>query len=206
MEITELFKTVRVKFKDLVPNEINPRKIKEAKKHQLWERLNKYGMISIPTQDYDGKLLGGHRRCELYVMYGFGEQETDVRRAKRKLTPEEVREIMLIDNTNAGEFDQQMLHAEFAEFVDLGDFGLSVDEIISELKDLEDKAEAEEPEMPIVPKFSEKYEAFIIICRNEIDANHIAEKLGVDKAQSYKSESIGQSHVVDAEKVIGLWK
>lgn len=35
--MTELFVTEKVKISELIPNEINPRKIKEAEKRKLWE-------------------------------------------------------------------------------------------------------------------------------------------------------------------------
>ncbi len=100
--MNELFKTEKVKISELIPNEINPRKIKEIEKRKLWERLQKYGMIGIPVRDADGSLLSGHQRCSVYVSYGFGDKEIDVRTAIRKLTAEEIREVMLIENTNAG--------------------------------------------------------------------------------------------------------
>lgn len=206
MEITELFETVKVKFKDLVPNAINPRKIKQAKKQQLWERLNKYGMISIPTMDHDGTLLGGHQRCEIYVQYGFGEHETDVRKAKRKLTEEEVREIMLIDNTNAGEFELQKLHSEFADYVELEEFGLDFDEITAGLHEAAEKLAGDEPEMPIVPKYSEKYSAVVIVIENSIDENFIRENLGLTKAKDYKTDNVGETYVLTAQNFIEKWQ
>jgi hypothetical protein len=203
MEMKELFVTNRVTVRDLVPNRINPRKIKSEEKKKLWERLNRFGMIGIPVRDADGTLLSGHQRCELMMSYGFGEYVIDVRTATRKLTDQEIKEVMLIENSHAGEFDFEMLRNEFSG-VDVADFGLTIEELTADIMHPDEKEE--EPELPIVPKFSERYEAFVIICSNEIDANHIAEKLGVDRAKSYKSDAIGQSHVVQALNVIERWK
>jgi hypothetical protein len=95
MEMKELFVTNRVTVRDLVPNRINPRKIKSEEKKKLWERLNRFGMIGIPVRDADGTLLSGHQRCELMMSYGFGEYVIDVRTATRKLTDQEIKEVML---------------------------------------------------------------------------------------------------------------
>ncbi|MDP1814418.1 MAG: hypothetical protein Q8K92_08215 [Leadbetterella sp.] len=202
--MNELFKTVRVCVRELVPSSKNPRKIKAEEKRKLWQRLEKFGMISIPVRDYDGTLLGGKQRCELMMEYGLGDTEIDVRSATRKLTEEELREVMLIENSHAGEWDLEMLKKEFDEYLDLGEFGLMLEESLAEVEKM--NADQDEPELPIVAKFSEKYAAFVIVCRNEIDENHIAEKLGVEVSQCYKSKAVGMTHVVDAKKVIERWK
>jgi hypothetical protein len=202
--MNELFKTVRVCVRELVPSSKNPRKIKAEEKRKLWQRLEKFGMISIPVRDYDGTLLGGKQRCELMMEYGLGDTEIDVRSASRKLTEEELREIMIIENSHAGEWDLEMLKKEFDEYLDLGEFGLMLEESLAEVEKM--NADQDEPELPIVAKFSEKYTAFVIVCRNEIDQNHIAEKLGVEVSQCYKSKAVGMTHVVDAKKVIERWK
>lgn len=187
---------------DLVPRVDNPRKIKAEEKKKLWERIQKFGMISIPVQAFDGQLLGGKQRCELLMQHGFGDTFIDVRKATRELTEAELKEIMVIENSHAGEWDIEVLRKEFDDFIDLDDFGLMLDEVTEELKEA---VEQDEPEMPIVAKFSEKYTAFVIVCTNEIDENHVAEKLGIERNQCYKSNKVGISHVVAAKKLIEQW-
>jgi hypothetical protein len=201
--MNELFRTETVCVRELVPSSKNPRKIKAEEKRKLWQRLEKFGMISIPIRDHDGTLLGGKQRCELMMEFGLGDSMIDVRSATRKLTEEELREVMIIENSHAGEWDLEILKKEFDEFLDLGEFGLMLEESLAEVEKM--TADQDEPEMPIVAKFSEKYTAFVIVCRNEIDQNHIAEKLGVEVSQCYKSKAVGMTHVVDAKKVMEQW-
>lgn len=201
--IKELFITEKVKVADLVPRTDNPRKIKAEEKKKLWERIQKYGMISIPVRDADGHLLGGKQRCDLLMSYGMGDVLIDVRTAVRKLSEEELKEVMIIENSHAGEWDLQKLQEEFDSFLDLDEFGIFIEEINEQLSEV---IEEQKPEMPIVAKFSEKYSAFVIVCTNEIDENHIAEKLGIDREQCYKSKSVGFTHVVNAKKIIERWK
>lgn len=203
--INELFQTNRVRVSELVPHVKNPRKIKAEQKRKLWERLQKYGMIGIPIRDADGTLLSGHQRCEILVQNGLGDYELDVRTATRKLTEEELREVMIIENSHAGEFDLEMLKAEFDRYVDLGDFGFDFSELDKQLAEATQET-AQEPELPIVAVMSEKYTSFVIVCPNEIDANHIAEKLGIERGKCYKSSKVGMMHVVDSQKVIERWK
>lgn len=202
--MNELFKTEKVKISDLIPNEINPRKIKEIEKRKLWERLQKFGMIGIPVRDADGSLLSGHQRCQVYLAYGFGDKEIDVRTAVRKLTDDEIREIMIIENTHAGEFDLEKLHAEFDEYINLDDYGISFDEITKEIS--EEHAKTEEPQYPIVPKYSEKYSAVVIVIENSIDENFVREVLGLQVAKDYKTENVGDTYVLNAKKFIEKWQ
>ncbi|MFN8347444.1 MAG: hypothetical protein U0X91_20745 [Spirosomataceae bacterium] len=203
--INELFRTERVRVADLVPHVKNPRKIKAESKKSLWERLQKYGMIGIPVRDFDGTLLSGHQRCELIVQNGLGEHEMDVRTAVRKLTEAELKEVMMIENSHAGEFDLDLLKSEFQEFVNLDDFGIDLSELDKQLSAMTDES-SPEAELPIVAKMSERYTSFVIVCRNEIDENHIAEKLGIERGQCYKSSKVGMMHVMPATKLIETWK
>lgn len=200
--INELFKTERARICDLVPHVKNPRKIKSTEKQKLWERLQKFGMIGIPVRDADSTLLSGNQRCEMLASNGLGDYEIDVRTAVRKLTDQELREVMMIENSHAGEFDMEMLKAEFDEYVDLDSFGLSLDELSSDLAGATADVAGEQPELPIVAKFSEKYDAIVIVCRNEIDLNHLSEKLGLDASQCYKSSKVGTTHVLEGKAVI----
>ena len=200
--INELFRTERVRIGDLVPHVKNPRKIKAAEKQKLWERIQKYGMIGIPVRDADNTLLSGNQRCEILAGQGLGDYVIDVRSAVRKLTEAELREVMMIENSHAGEFDLQLLKDEFSEMVDLESFGLNLDELGKEASELTGELMEEAPELAIVAKFSEKYDSIVIICRNEIDMNHLAEKLGLDREQCYKSSKVGTTHVLDAKAVI----
>ncbi|TDB69100.1 ParB N-terminal domain-containing protein [Arundinibacter roseus] len=202
--INELFKTERVAISSLVPHVKNPRKIKASEKQKLWERIQKYGMIGIPVRDADNTLLSGNQRCEILASQGLGDYMIDVRSAVRKLTEEELREVMMIENSHAGEFDMEILKAEFEQYVDLDSFGLSLEELAQELTEAGSELAQPEAELPIVAKFSEKYDSIVIICKNEIDMNHLSEKLGLDRTQCYKSSKVGTTHVLDAKQVIEI--
>jgi hypothetical protein len=199
-----LFETCQMKWKDLVPNGINPRKVKQAELKKLWERIRKFGLVGIPSVDFEGKLLGGEQRALVHVLYGQGERLTDVRRAVRPLTEDERREIIIIENHHAGENDLDKLLAEFAEFVDLDEFGID----IAAADELAEKAleKTTEPEMPIVPKYSEKYSAVIIVIENSIDENFVLESLGLGVQKDYKNENFGQSYVMTAKQFADRWK
>ena len=202
--INELFKTERVRIGDLVPHAKNPRKIKAVEKQKLWERLTQYGMIGIPVRDADGTLLSGNRRCELFADNGLADYEVDVRTAVRKLTDEELRQVMIIENSHAGEWDLQLLKDEFSHFLDLDDFGISLAELDRDLEE-QTRRLTDGPELPIVPKMSEQYRAFVIVATNEIDANNVAERLGLGDGKCYKSSKAGIARVITAHQFNERW-
>lgn len=206
MKVEGLFFTESVKVIDLVPHTKNPRKIKQLEKNKLWDRIQKYGLIGIPVRDADGTLLSSHQRCQVLRDYGFEEMVIDVRTAIRKLTEAELKEIMVIENSHAGEFDLQMLHDEFEAFVNLDDFNIDIDELTKDLDTGLRQAQPVEPEMPIVPKYSEKYSAVVIVIENSIDENFVRESLGLAKAKDYKTSNVGETYVLTAKQFTEAWQ
>lgn len=193
-----------LKWKELIPYEFNARKIKAENKRNLIESIDEFGMAVAPTVDFDNILIGGHQRWQIMIEAGRGDESVMVSKPNRKLTEAEFKKLNLLLNSSKyqGEYDLEMLNEFFNEF-NMTDFGVDLPDFSETLKDLEGP---DAPEMPIVPKYSEKYSSFVIICRNEIDENHIAEKLGIEVGKCYKSSNIGPQHVIESTKLIESWK
>ena len=119
------WETIKVKVKDLVQLDINPRKISEEKKQKLSESLDKFNLVEIPAVNTDMKIIGGNQRVTALLIAGRGEEEIDVRYPNRKLTAKEIKEYAIISNTHAGEFDFDVLNVEFAD-IDLHDIGFEI--------------------------------------------------------------------------------
>ena len=198
------FENSRRRVCELIPYEKNPRKITAAKKQQLTDLVEKYGLISVPILDADGTLVSGHQRLKTLIVLGRGDEQIDVRVATRKMTDAEFKEVMVIENAKFGEWDAMLLKEEFADLLADFDFGIDFTAMDAEVQQAAGVTAT--AEMPIVPKYSEKYDAFVIVSKNEIDTNHIREVLGLEQAQSYKGERIGQSFVLEASTFIGAWK
>lgn len=188
---------------DLLPYEYNPRKMTAQQSRKLRESLEKFGLVEIPVINLDGVLLAGHQRCKAMVALGHGDELVDVRVPNRQLTEDEFKEYNIASNAIKGDWVDELLKEHF-DSVDLADFGIS----LAEMEDLHEQVASKEipAEMPIVAKFSEKYSAFIIVCTNAIDENHIAEQLKVETSQSYKSERVGRTNVITAKQFIDAWK
>jgi len=119
------WQTKKVKVKDLVQLDINPRKISEQKKQKLIESLEKFDLVEIPAINTDMQIIGGNQRVTALMLVGRGDEEIDVRYPNRKLTPKEVKEYAIISNTHAGEFDFDILQLEFAD-INMGEIGFDI--------------------------------------------------------------------------------
>jgi ParB-like nuclease domain len=205
--MNELFETQKRRVSDLVPSDRNPRKMTANEQRKLQERIGKYGFISIPAITHDNQILSGTQRIKDLMRNGYGDLLIDVRVATRPLTQEEHQEILVIENTHAGEWDMDILASDFASIIALDDFNIGFDDYLKQSeKELHEHIAEPEPEMPIVAKLSEKYTAFVVIVRNEIDETHIAEKLGIERGRCYKSSKVGAMHVIEGSKLIATWK
>lgn len=109
------WETKKVKVKDLIQLDINPRKISEYKKQKLVESLEKFNLVEIPAVNTDLQIIGGNQRVTALLLVGRGEEEIDVRFPNRKLTKKEVKEYAIISNTHAGEWDFEIMEVEFAD-------------------------------------------------------------------------------------------
>ena len=120
------WETKKVKVKDLIELDINPRKISDAKKQKLIESLEKFDLAEIPAVNTDMQIIRGNQRVSALMMVGRGEEEIDVRVPNRKLTKKEVKEYAIISNTHAGEFDFEILDLEFAD-IEIGELGFEIE-------------------------------------------------------------------------------
>lgn len=96
---------------DLKPYERNPRKFTPEAYERLKSKISRFGYHGriIATQDL--KIIGGHLR--LRVLRELGIDPVAVLIAPRALTDEEYRELLITDNLQDGEWDTDILEADF---------------------------------------------------------------------------------------------
>lgn len=199
------WETQKRQVKDLVPLENNPfGKIDSIKLNRLKEKIESLGIFEIPTIDVNNDLLTFNKRYHILMSVGRSEEEIDVRVPDRPLTELERKQIIINSNVHEGEWDRKILEDVFAD-IDIESLGIDTSdwELPAELQEEEKKPE---PTYPIVQEFSEKHDAFIIVSDNEIDSNFIKEVLQLEQVKDYKSSSVGQSHVINANEFLKLWK
>lgn len=206
--------TEKRKVKDLVPYAYNPRTLSLEKKEKLKASLEKFDLAEIPAVNTDNTIIAGHQRVVVLMEIGKGDQLIDVRVPNRALTESEFKEYNLRSNISIGEWDTDMILQEF-ETLDLEDLGLNLSEDLSEI--LEEEAQLNQfeenfknipntPEYPLVTKYNEKYSAILILAENTTDLTYLQTVLALDREASYKSDRIGQTHVLTAKKFQELWE
>ncbi len=198
MEPTIIWRPATRRLDQLTPLENNPfGKITQEKRRRLEAKLRELGVFEAATLDTADVLLTFNKRHNLLLgMYG-PNYEVNVLVPDRELPADVRKKIILASNISEGEWIEDLLRGEYADVLD--DVGLLLAAMDEQVADAGAAGKQAAPEYPIVAEFSEKYDAFIIVCRNEIDANNVRELLGVDKRQSYKSQEVGQTHVIDAK-------
>lgn len=200
--------TEQIRWVDMVSFDKNARKIKVENRKNLAESLKEFDVVDIPTLDVDNVIIGGHQRCMTMIHAGRGEELTDVRKPNRKLTEAEFKKLNLILNSDKyrGEFDLMMLRDNFSEF-DLGqELGIDLAELDKDVAETNEVGKVEaDPELPIVPKYSEKYSAVVIVIDNSIDENFVRSVLGLGVEQDYKTSNKGESYVTTAKSFIEKW-
>ncbi len=141
------WRTERYRVNDLVPQEVNPRKITDKQMSDLTRSLKKFNLVEIPAIDLDGKILAGHMRIQSMKLLGRGEEMIDVRIPNRKLTEKESKEYLIASNKLGGDWDFDLLKSfdlntlEFAGFtpIELGELWDKEKEVVDDEFDAEEE-------------------------------------------------------------------
>ena len=104
-----IWTTVQRRVHDLVPQDINPRRITDKQLSDLKQSLEKFNLVEIPAIDIDGTILAGHQRIKVLKLLGRGEETIDVRIPNRKLTDEEAKQYLIGSNALGGDWDFDLL-------------------------------------------------------------------------------------------------
>ncbi len=187
----------RRRLADLIPLENNPfGKITTENRRRLELKLQELGVFEAATVDHNGILLTFNKRHNLLMGMGRGEEEFTVMVPDGPLNDEVRKKIILASNINEGQWIEDLLRGDYADV--LADVGLQLPALEELMKDAGIDTQEQKPEYPIVAEFSEKYSAVVIVCRNDIDYNNVAQILGLEPMQSYKSQEVGKTHVIEA--------
>jgi len=197
MEPTITWLPAKRRLDQLTPLDNNPfGKITQEKRRRLETKLRELGVFEAATVDTDGVLLTFNKRHNLLLgLYGPA-YEVNVLIAAEPLPADVRKKIVLASNVNEGEWIDEILRQDYADVLD--EVGLLLAALDEQVADAGAAGKEAQPEYPIVAEFSEKYTSYLIVCRNDIDANNVAQLLGIEKRQSYKSQEVGLTHVIEA--------
>ena len=117
---------VKIKVKDLVQQETNPRRIRKEQKEELQKSISKFGYAQPIVITNDNLIIGGHQR--FLIAKSNKELEIECMRALEELNHKQIEELTIRLNKNIGEFDFDML-ANYYEPEDLVDWGFTLEEL-----------------------------------------------------------------------------
>ncbi len=114
--------TVQKCVNDLIPQEINPRKISDKQMSDLKRSLKKFNLVEIPAVDFDGRILAGHQRIKALQLLDRGNELIDIRTPNRKLTEQESKEYLIGSNKIGGDWDYDLLKSFDMEILSFAGF------------------------------------------------------------------------------------
>ena len=192
---------VYVPIEDLKPAEYNPRRMSEEDRMEITESIRKFGFVDIVIVNRNPErfniIVGGHQRVTI-AKEELGHIEVCI---FVNLNLEDEKELNMRLNKNTGRWDfdklQQFFTKEWLKGVGWKEQELGFFQ--SEFEKKFNKINNQNCDMPIVPKFSEKYDAVIIISKNSIDTAFLETALKIDKEKSYKNSRTGKAMIIDVE-------
>jgi DNA modification methylase len=189
--------TVQKRVNDLIPQEINPRKISDKQMSDLKRSLKKFNLVEIPAVDYDGTILAGHQRIKALQLLERGDEMIDIRVPNRKLTEEEAKEYLIGSNKLGGDWDFDILKSfeldtlSFAGFDDIelakfwdSDNGTKEDsfDVEKELKKITDP----KTKLGDIIRLGKHK----ILCGDSTDPKNLARLLGNERASMIYSDPV----------------
>lgn len=145
---TITWQATSVKLSQLKEYANNPRKITKEMLDKLASHIKEDGYHQRIIVDKDYTIIGGHQRKKALYMAGYNDEtEIEVLIPTRKLTPAEIDRLNIRDNLAFGEYDFDLLKANFS-LPSLKEYGLDSDLIRALQKDA-DKAILDQEELAI---------------------------------------------------------
>lgn len=198
-KVQRVFEVHMVPIDKLKPAEYNPRKLEEFDRKEIKKSLEKYGFVENTIVNmHEGReytIIGGHQRIEIAKNLGF----TEVPCVFMDLDLDGEKELNVRLNKNGGKFDNDLLRKYFdKEFLlNSGFKEKELDFFLSKFEEKFNSYSNKNCEMPIVPKFSEEYDAVIIISRNSIDSIYLKTLFNIEREKCYKCSRVGEAMIID---------
>lgn len=109
----DIWQVKYVRIGDLIPNAKNPRKISKEKLERLQDKIQRLGFHNPVKTDENLNVLGGNQRLKALLKIAGKDLEIPVMYPTRPLTQAEKDEIVITDNISDGEWDWDILTADW---------------------------------------------------------------------------------------------
>lgn len=197
----EQIEIVYKKLSDLKECGYNPKKATPKELEQIRQSVLTFGIVDpFIVNTYEGReniIVNGHQRKIVYEELGY----SDVPCVEVYLPLEDEKELNIRLSKNVVGIDEALLAINFQKEL-LEKVGFSSAELSAFKSDFEkqfnDITNKDVP-YPLVPKFSEKYDAVIIVSKNVTDTAFLETVLQIGKSQSYKNSRTGKAMIIDVE-------
>lgn len=205
---TEKIEVVYKKLADLKDADYNPKKCSPKEENDIRNSIREFGLVDpLIINTYEGRenvIIGGHQRKRIAMELGYEEGPC----VELCLDPEAEKELNVRLSKNTASIDDALLAINFSKEM-LLKVGFQESKLKKALSDYEQKFNAIDDSncaYPLVPKFSEKYDAVIIVSKNLIDTTYLETKLGIRKSQSYKNQRTGKAMIIDVDQFKEAWE
>lgn len=189
--------TVQKRVNDLVPQEVNPRKISDKQMSDLKKSLSKFNLVEIPAIDLNGKILAGHMRIKALQILGRGEELIDVRIPNRKLTEDEAKRYLIASNALGGDWDFEKLKSfDLDLLVDIGFDQVDLSHFWDKELEVKDEDFDVEVELKKIKKPKTKLGDLIhlgehrLLCGDSTNPDNLKRLFGNDKASMIFSDPV----------------
>lgn len=197
----EKLKIVYKKIDDLIDAEYNPKGLTPKEENDITNSIKRFGFVDPLVVNVHEKrknvLVGGHQRKKIAKKLGIEE----VPCVEVNLDPAMEKELNIRLSKNTGHIDDALLAIHFEKSL-LEQIGFKSEELTMFKSDFEKQFNAvtnADVPYPLVPKFSEKYDAVIIVSKNTIDTTFLENALKIGKAHSYKNSRTGKAMIIDVD-------
>ena len=192
-----IWTTVQRRVDNLIPQEVNPRRMSDKQMSDLKRSLEKYNLVEIPAIDTDGRILAGHQRMAALKLLGRGKELIDCRIPNRKLTKREAEEYLIASNKISGDWDIDLLKEFDLGVLEFAGFdNIELSEIFDKDREVEEEDFDVEKELKKIKKPKTKLGDIIVlgkhrvICGDSTDPKVIKRLFGKDKASMIYSDPV----------------
>lgn len=176
-----------IKLSTLIPNPSNPRLIKDDKFHKLCENIKALpeGLKLRPiVVDANNVILGGNMRFKALRELGYKEVPDEWVASAKDLTPEQIKRFIITDNVGYGEYDWDMVKADW-DTKELDDWGLDIpDFAVTELEAEDDEFDVPEGGIETDIVLGDLFEIgeHRLLCGDSTDSDAVARLMDGSKA------------------------
>lgn len=210
IDFSKLIKLVDINV--IKPNPKNPRTISAKEQKKLVDSIRQDPemlMLKPIVIDKNNVILGGNQRFDACKKLKMTEVPTI---DASMLTKKQCAKFLVIDNTHSGDWDFVKMDEMYTgDQMDVWNVLAPITPDILEKKEITDddfenemkKYNDENAQLPITPQFHEKYCYFIVMTKNEIDAEFVRNKFDLNiKHKSGKgNKDLRLSNIITFEKL-----